>query len=138
MRKIVRGLKNATAAQVALCSLPVIGENPEAESQRGLISVTEEYNAILKQIAREEKVTYIPFYERMVEQVTASPGRPFFSSFLFDFLSQVQAAFQLLVLHRSLDEVAARGGWRFHVDGIHFNSRTGTLLADLVQEFVAA
>ncbi len=88
--------------------------------------------------SNEENVSYIPFYERMHEQVVASPGRAFVSNFLSDFLSQCQAAFKILVLHRSLDEVGMQSGWRFHVDGVHLNSRGGKILADLVQEFVAA
>ena len=47
-------------------------------------------------------------------------------------------AFKLLVLHRSLAEFGEQNGWRFHTGGIHHNSRSGKLLADLVQEFVAA
>ena len=49
-----------------------------------------------------------------------------------------RAAFKLLVLHRSLDEIGEQNGWRFHTDGIHLNNRSGKILADLVQEFVAA
>jgi hypothetical protein len=29
-------------------------------------------------------------------------------------------------------------GWQFHVDGLHLNSRSGKILANLVQEFVSA
>ena len=47
-------------------------------------------------------------------------------------------AFRLLVLHRSLDEIGEHYGWHFHSDGIHLNSHSGKILADLVQEFVAA
>jgi hypothetical protein len=46
------------------------------------------YMSIIKQIANEESVSYIPFHERMYEQVVASPGRAFTSNFLSDFLSQ--------------------------------------------------
>jgi hypothetical protein len=93
---------------------------------------------IIKQIANEENISYIPFYERLYEQTVASPGRAFVSNFLSDFLSQSRAAFKILVLHKSLDEVGQQDGWRFHTDGVHLNSRSGKMLADLVQEFVAA
>ena len=53
VRQIVGKLKNETTARVALgCSLPIIGEDPESEANRH----AEEYNAIIKQIAREENV----------------------------------------------------------------------------------
>ena len=101
IRQIVSKLKHETTAQVALCSLPLIGEDPESEVNRRI----EEYSQVIRQIACEENVNYIPFYEQMNEQVVASPGRAFVSNFLFDFLSQCQAAFKILVLHKNLDEV---------------------------------
>jgi lysophospholipase L1-like esterase len=134
IRQIVSKLKNETTARVALCSLPLGGEDPESEVNRRI----REYSMIIKQIANEENVSYLPFYERMHEQIVASPGRAFVSNFLFDFLSQSRAAFKILVLHKSLDEVGEQNGWRFHVDGLHLNSRSGKILADLVQEFVVA
>jgi lysophospholipase L1-like esterase len=134
IRQIVSKLKNETTARVALSSLPLAGEDPESEVNRR----AREYSTIIKQIALEENVSYLPFYERMYEQVVASPGRAFVSNFLSDFLSQSRAAFKILVLHKNLDEVGKQSGWRFHVDGAHLNSRSGKILADLVQEFVAA
>ncbi|MCP4541363.1 MAG: hypothetical protein GY832_29890 [Chloroflexi bacterium] len=131
VRQIANRLKNETTARVALCSLPVIGEAPESEANRRI----GEYSAIIKRIAREENVDYIPYYERMNEQIVASPGRAFTGSV---FLSMCQAAFKIYVLRESLDEVGEQNDWRFHVDGIHLNSRGGKILADLVQEFVAA
>ena len=134
IRQIVSRLKNETTARVALCSLPLAGEDPESDVNRR----AREYSMVIKQIANEENVSYIPFYERMCEQIVASPGRAFESNFLSDFLSQSRAAFKILLLHKSLDEVGQQGGWQFHVDGAHLNSRSGKILADLVQEFVAA
>ena len=131
LRQIVSRLKSETTARVALCSFPVIGEDPGSEANRYI----GEYNAIIKQIAREENVIYIPFYERLHEQIVASPGRAFTGSV---FLSMCRAAFKILVLHKNLDEVGEQDGWRFHVEGLHLNSRGGKILADLVQEFVAA
>jgi len=131
VRQIMSGLKNETTAHVALCSLPIIGEDPESEANRRV----GEYSAIIKQIAREENVTYLPYYERMNEQIVASSGRAFTGSV---FLAMCQAAVQIYIFRRGLDEVAKQNGWRFHVDGIHLNSRGGKILADLVQEFVAA
>jgi hypothetical protein len=77
IRQIVSRLKNETTAQIALCSLPLVGEDPDSEVNRR----SREYSTIIKQIARDENVTYIPFYERMHKQVVASPGRAFTSNF---------------------------------------------------------
>ncbi|MBN1217338.1 MAG: hypothetical protein JXM69_00295 [Anaerolineae bacterium] len=134
IRQIVSKLRNETTAQVALCSLPLAGEDPESEVNGRI----KEYSQVIKQIVCEENVSYIPFYEQMNEQVVASPGRAFESNFLSDFFAQSRAAFKILVLHQNLDEVGQQSGWRFHTDGLHLNSYGGKILADLVQEFVAA
>ena len=137
LRQIARRLKSETTARVALSSLAVIGEDPPATdlAQQEVNQRTEQYSAIVKRIAGEEGVCYLPFYERMDEQIAACPGRTFSA---FRFSPMYRDAFRLLVLHRSLDEIGEHNGWRFHTDGIHLNSRSGKILADLVQEFVAA
>ncbi|HYX48950.1 MAG TPA: hypothetical protein VE843_04370, partial [Ktedonobacteraceae bacterium] len=113
-----------------------IGEDPDSSNpfQSEANRCIEEYSAILKNIAREEAVTYIPLYERMHELILASPGRAFTS---FDFLPFYRDVFRQFVLHKSHDEIGRLNGWRFHRDGIHLNSQSGKLLADLVQEFLS-
>lgn len=137
LRQIARRLKSATAARVALCSLAVIGEDPQSTdpAQQEVNQRIDQYSAIVKRLAAEEGVCYLPFYERMHERIAASPGRAFTA---FRFLPMYRDAFRLLVLHRSLDEIGEHNGWHFHSDGIHLNSHSGKILADLVQEFVAA
>lgn len=136
MQAIVRRLKSDTTARIALCSLIPIGEDPgsvnpfQAEANRRI----EEYNTILKDIAREEAVSYLPLYERLHELILASPGRAFTS---FNFLPFYRDVFRQFILHKSHDEIGRLNGWRFHRDGIHLNSRSGKLLADLVQEFIS-
>jgi len=78
-------------------------------------------------------VGYIPFYEQKHDLILASPGRAFTS---FDFPPFYRDVFQQFVLHKSNDEIGQLNGWRFHRDGIHLNSRSGKLLADLTQEFL--
>jgi lysophospholipase L1-like esterase len=135
MQAIVRRLKTETPARIALCSLIPIGEDPgstnpfQAQANRRI----EEYSAILKDIARQEEVGYLPFYERMQALILASPGRAFTS---FDFLPFYRDVFRQFVLRKSNDEIGRLNGWRFHRDGIHLNSRSGIILADLAQEFL--
>jgi lysophospholipase L1-like esterase len=133
IQSIVTRLKNETKAKIALCSLPLAGENPESA-----INIrAKECSALIKKVAGKEKIYYIPFYERMYEQIAASPGRAFNSNFLFDFISQCRAAFKILLLHnKDLDKIGQQAGWRFHVDGLHLNTRSGKILENLVQEFL--
>ena len=87
----------------------------------------------LKDLACQEEVSYLPLYERLRDLIRASPGRAFTS---FDFLPFYRDAFRQFVLRKSNDEIGQFNGWRFHRDGIHLNSCSSTLLADLAQEFL--
>jgi len=135
IRAIARRLQSGTSAQIAFSSLSPIGENLASANpfQRQLNQRIQHYSAIVEKVAWEEKVGYIPFYERMRDAIAASPGRAFTS---FRFLSFYRDAFRHFVLGRPLDEIARVNGWQFHTDGIHLNSRSGLLLADLVQQFL--
>jgi lysophospholipase L1-like esterase len=137
MQSIVRRLKQETSARIALCSEILIGENLNSTDpfQAALNQHIEEYNAILKNIVDSEKIYYLPIYERMRELVEASPGRSFTS---FDFLPFYRDLFRQVVLRKSNDEIGQLNGWRYHRDGVHLNSVSGKILADLVQEFILA
>ncbi len=113
LQTIVRRLKEETSATIALTSLSQMGEDPESANpvQRELNLRFQQYSEIIKKVARQENVSYIPFYERFHEQIVASPGRAFTA---FRFLPFYLDAFRLLVLRRSLDKVAQKNGWRFH------------------------
>jgi len=135
LQKIAHRLKTETAAAIALCSLPPIGEDPasldpfQVELNRGI----ERYSAIIKEIAQAENVSYLPIHEALLAQILASPGRAFTC---FRFLPFYRDAFRALALHKSPDEIAQLNGWRFHTDGVHLNSRGGMIAGDLVQEFL--
>jgi len=144
LQAIVRGLKEKTSAKIALLSLPQVGENDlgpplhAANSatdrvQQQLNTLFHRYGEIIRDLARQENVRYIPFYELLNEQIAKSPGRTFPA---FRLLPLYLDTFRYFVLRRSGDEIAKMNGWRFHVDGVHLNSRGGMILADLVQEFL--
>jgi len=133
MQAVVRRLKSDTSARIALCSLIPIGEDPGSVNpfQAELNQRIEEYSTIIKDIASAEAVDYLPLYERVHELILASPGRAFTS---FNFLPFYRDVFRQFVLRKSHDEIGQLNGWRLHRDGIHLNSRSGKILADLVQE----
>jgi lysophospholipase L1-like esterase len=135
LQGIVRRVKAETPASVALCSLPPIGEDPTPANafQRELNRRVEEYSAIILKTAREEGTEYLPVYEAIHAQLVQSPGRAFTD---IRFLSFYRDAFRVLALRKSPDEVAKMNGWRFHTDGIHLNTRGGSIVADLVQSFI--
>jgi lysophospholipase L1-like esterase len=135
MQAIVSRLKAETSAVIGLTSLSQMGENPASTDpvQSDLNRLFKQYSEIVQVIAKEEKVVYIPLYERLNKQLVASPGRDFTA---FRFRSMYYDAFRQFVLRQSLDEISQINGWQFHVDGLHLNSRGGMILANLVQEFL--
>ena len=135
LRSIARRLKAESTACVAFCSLSPLGEDPASSDpfQSELNRRTEAYSAIIEEVAREENAGYLPVHETMLVQMDGLRGQAFTS---FRFLPFYRDAFRVLVLRKSADEVARLNGWRFHSDGVHLNSRGGTIVADLVQAFI--
>ena len=135
LHAIVRRSKAETSAEIALCSLLPIGEDPASTNpfQSELNRRIEEFSAAIRDIAFEEDVGYIPLYEAILTQIRKSPGRPFTEFLFFPFYRD---AFRTLVLRKTPDEVARMNGWRFHTDGVDLNSRSRFIVADLVQTFM--
>lgn len=137
MLAIVRALAQGTRARIALCSIQPIGEDPNGTHgvQSEINRRVAEYNSILRDIASSEGAAYLPLYERLQEILVETPG-PAFTR--FDFFSFYRDLFRQYVLGASNDEIGARHGWTLHRDGIHLNSRSGHILADLVDGFLHA
>ncbi|HEX9061581.1 MAG TPA: SGNH/GDSL hydrolase family protein [Clostridia bacterium] len=136
LQTIVRRLKEETSAETALVSLAEVGESPDSANpiQYKLNMLFKQYNEIIKKVAQDEKVSYISFYEQFHEQIVASPGHAFTNfSFLSFYRDYVLREF---ILHYSFDEIAKMNGWKFHIDGVHLNSRGGMILTNLIQDFL--
>lgn len=135
MALLARRLNLGTTAEIALCSLTPIGENLHSAEpfQQKLNRYLTEYSAIVREIALQEGLKYLPVFERMCDEIAASPG-PALDS--FQFLPMYRDAFRVLILGKNPDEIAAMNGWHLHTDGVHLNSVGGKILAKLVQEFV--
>jgi hypothetical protein len=89
---------------------------------------------MIRSMARQEGTDYIAIYETIIAEIMKSPQRRAFTG--FSFLPFYRDAVRTLVLRKSPDEVARINGWRFHTDGVHLNSRSGLIVADLVQKFI--
>jgi hypothetical protein len=129
-------LPSDTSASIALCSLPPIGGDPVSANpfQSELNRRIAEFSDIIRGIARQEGTDYIPIYEVIVWQIMKSPRRRAFTE--FSFLPFYRDAFRTLVLRQTLTKSLEINGWDFHTDGVHLNSRSGLIVADLVQKFI--
>ncbi|HSW75072.1 MAG TPA: GDSL-type esterase/lipase family protein [Candidatus Saccharimonadales bacterium] len=136
LEAIVRELKAKTSAKIGLTSLALIGEDPASKDskQAELNRLFKEFAGIIKAVAQQEGVDYIPFYEKFQEQIEIEPGKGFtefrFRSFFRDYY------WREFILRHSFDEIAQMNGWKYHVDGVHLNTRGGMILATVMQQFL--
>ncbi len=135
LQKIVRRLKQDTSADLALCSLPPIGEDLDSTNpfQHEINVQVEKLSTIIREVATEQDIGYINVYEAFSTQMNNSRRRSFTE---FRFFAFYRDAFRALVLGKSPDDICRLNGWEFHTDGIHLNGRGGLLLAGLVQTFL--
>jgi lysophospholipase L1-like esterase len=131
MLRIVNMLKEKTSAKIALVSLPVLGEDLESTPYQRI----KDYNALLKQIADEDQVDYLPVHELQEEYLRKAQqtgGRPYESG---DMLS-IKALVRHYLLRQSFDEISRKHHFLLLTDGIHMNSRGATFIADEIGSFL--
>jgi lysophospholipase L1-like esterase len=134
---IVHKLQRGTDARIGLSSLAPLGEDPDSRHpvQAQLNELIATYNGIIRSVASTRHAEYIPFWESFQDQlIRAGTAKPFthfsFASFYRDYL------FREMILRQSFDQISGINGWRFHIDGIHLNTRGGRTLTEAVQQFL--
>jgi lysophospholipase L1-like esterase len=134
---ITRRLRRETDARIALSSLAPVGEDPHSVDavQSRLNGLCAAYNDVIREVSAREGTDYIEFYEAFQDELdrskTAKPFTRFsFLSFYRDYLVRE------MVLRRSFDEISRINGWKFHIDGVHLNTRGGRILTEAVQRFL--
>jgi lysophospholipase L1-like esterase len=128
---IVSGLRERTAARVALLSLPVLGEDLDHPANRK----TAEYSEVVREVAAAGGAAYLPLHERQREYLQKHPG-PAGLAYRDGLGAVVGAAAQRYLLRRSWDGIARRNGLRLTTDCIHLNSTGGGMVAELVEQFL--
>lgn len=134
---ITSRLRQDTGATIALTSVAPVGEALRSNDavQSRLNEMVAAYNLIIGAVSSSSGAYYIPFYERFRDQLDVSTTVKSFTRFSFaafyrDYL------FREMILRRSFDEIAEINGWEFHIDGIHLNTRGGSILTEAVQQFL--
>jgi lysophospholipase L1-like esterase len=131
MLRIINALKEKTSAKIALVSLPVLGEDLESIPNQ----LIKDYNALLKGIADEEQVSYLPVYElqeKYLSEVQEGSGRPYESGAMLS----IKALARHYLLRQSFDEISRKHHFLLLTDGIHMNSRGAAFIADEIESFL--
>jgi lysophospholipase L1-like esterase len=127
---IVARLDAETDAQIALVSLPVLGQDLDSPAARA----SGEFSDVVKTTAAEHGMPYLPLHERQCEYLASvrATALPFPDGMAERYTS----ALQHILLRRSYDSIARRRGLALTTDFIHQNSRGATIIAELIEDFV--
>jgi acyl-CoA thioesterase I len=131
---IVRTLKRETEARIALFSIPPVGEEPGHYAYVR----TEDYAAVIKSVAKDEGVEYLPLRERLcsyIESLPPASQRPL--GFREFGRAQLRAGRAQRYLGKSLDEISAANRFHILVDGVHLNTHGASIAADLAEGFIS-
>ncbi len=131
MTGIISHIKKTTPARIAVCSLPVIGENLSSPVNERV----GEYSLLLQEMASSEKITYIPVFEAHREYLLAHCGTGG-KSFQPGELLTLKLLLRHALLRQSYDEISLKNGFLLLTDGIHLNSQGAALIADKVEFFL--
>ncbi|WP_396903767.1 SGNH/GDSL hydrolase family protein [Mycolicibacterium phlei] len=128
---IVGRLRRDTDAEIALLSLPALGQVLDAAPMRGAA----EYSATMAEIARAAGVAYLPLHERQADALRSQPVDP------VPYRELTPAGFIATLLRRGLggdlDALARRRRLALTTDHIHQNSRGAALIAEVIDEWLA-
>ena len=119
----------ASGAQLGLCSFQVAGDDLTTAVNRRL----DEDAQVLRTLAAERKLSYLPLRERMTAELEAHPGGSAWDENLVMVTSSI---LERHLLRRSVDEQSRRRGFRFNPDGLHLNTGGAGLLSDLIVEYL--
>jgi len=126
---IVQELKATTKAKIALCSLPVLGE----QETHPAFNETINYSKIIEEIAKEEGLNYLPVNEEMISYLKNNPKQP-----RYDYSKRLveRAIFRKFLLKQDLDKISEKYGFQLLTDQIHLNSKGAKIVANLVSNFI--
>jgi len=125
---ITTRLRDETGARVALLSPPALGEDPSSRA----MTLAAEYADIVREVAVEHDVAYLPLHERMRELLGSGPAyRP-------GGRYAARAAIRHFVLRQGFDTISRSRGLRLTTDTVHLNGTGATLVADLIAGFALA
>jgi lysophospholipase L1-like esterase len=128
LRDIVHRLKEATHAEIILCTLPPLGEEPEGPAAGAVAA----HNAIVGMLGRVERLAVLPLHRLLAAEIKKSPGPPYVPGNRKG--PMYRALLRRYLLGKTWDEVGRAQGYSLLTDGIHLGDRAGGMLAALVED----
>lgn len=129
IKEIIARLQNETTAQIAILSLPMLGEILVSETNQKIIT----YNAFLAKIAEETGITILPLHQRLQTFLSANANPPPYEGKI-DLMTR--GMFQHHVLRKSWNDISRENGFEVLTDHIHLNTKAAKIISDLIAEIV--
>ncbi len=127
---VVARLRAETDAQLALVSLPVLGQDLDSPAAQA----SKEFSQVVKTTAAEQGLAYLPLHERQCDYLLSSGAEVL--PFPDGMSERYTSVLQHFLLRRSYDGIARRRQLVLTADFVHQNSRGATIIADLIEDFV--
>ena len=130
--EICRNLNEHTRARICILSIPIITEDVNHPAFKHSIQFID----IIRDVAKKEKLTYLPLRERMEDFIGENPSS---THHLFeDRQSLVKKSFaRHFFLKRSWNDIGESNGFNLLTDFVHLNCRGADMVADLIGSFIA-
>jgi len=129
--EIVRRLKTETKAQIAVLSLPIMGEDLHNEANQK----ADRYSVFVQEIAQREGVTYLPLRERMKKFLEEHPKR-----LKYQYSDTIKLMYFSVLRHEVLghswDKICLSHGMDLTQDNLHFNTRGAAMIASLIEKWI--
>ena len=133
LQEIVTRLQNETSANIALISIPPIGEDLNHSAFR----ISYEYIKSIQEVANVTGVAYLPLHEKMLQYLKENPGEPTYP-FEKEKVGMFLACAKRYLLKKDWNSIGRETGFQLHIDYLHLNTVGATIVADLIQNFVTS
>jgi lysophospholipase L1-like esterase len=120
-------LSKLGTCQVALLSIPPLGEDPRSEMNQRIAR----WNAALRSVAEKRSVKYLPAFEE-ISQLLDGPEKPF--KLRISLL--LSSAIRRYLFRQKFDDIARAHGYTMLGDRIHLSDRSGAIVADLISKWL--
>jgi lysophospholipase L1-like esterase len=131
VESIIEQLQSETDAQLAILSLPMLGEDLDSEMNQKIT----DYNAALQVIAEEKGIQCLPLHQNLVALISQDHLPPAYNGKL-DLM--MRAIFQHYVLRKSWDAISRDNQLDVLTDHIHINDKAAGVIAKLIGDILAS
>jgi acyl-CoA thioesterase I len=135
LRALVARLRHDTNARVAICSIPVLGEDLASSANQRV----RRFNAEIAALTAELSIGYLPIYERMETYLQAqgsTAGPDYQREGLHG--SMLRALWEHHIRGQEWDQISERNGLLLTTETVHLNRRSATIIAQEIEQWLLA